>query len=255
MNTIIITGASSGIGREFAFALDHIMGAKIDEFWLIARRKDRLEELAATMHHDTRIFAMDVNDADAVESLTDELALRSGRVCMLINAAGYGKIGSFSDNRLSDVEGMIRLNVEALSRMTKVILPFMVRGGRIIQMASSASFMPQTGFVVYAASKAYVRSFSLGLNEELTDRRITVTAVCPGPVDTEFFRIAEEHGSTLAIKKYFMTTPQKVVRKALADSYHRRAESVPTLSMRALQVLCKLLPHTFLLRLFRLFVR
>jgi short-subunit dehydrogenase len=255
MNIILITGASSGIGREFAFELDHVMGAKIDEFWLIARRKDRLEELARTMNHDARIFAMDVNDQEAVEGLTDELALRGAKVCMLINAAGYGKIGNFADHRLSDVEGMIRLNVEALSRMTKVVLPFMVRGGRIIQMASSASFMPQSGFVVYAASKAYVRSFSLGLNEELRSRGITVTAVCPGPVATEFFQIAEENASTLAIKKYFMTTPDKVVRKALKDSYHRRAESVPTISMRALQVVCKVLPHTFLLRIFSLFIR
>ena len=106
-----------------------------------------------------------------------------------------------------------------------------------------------------AASKAYVRSFSLGLNEELRSRGITVTAVCPGPVDTEFFRIAEERGSTLAIKKYFMTTPQKVVQKAIRDSYHRRAESVPTLPMRAFQVVCKILPHTFLLRMFSLFIR
>ena len=249
MNIIVITGASSGIGREFAHTLDRVMGSKIDEFWLIARREDRLREVAESLSHDARVLPMDLTDEEACEALADELAFAQARVRMLINASGYGILGSFGAMKMEDVTGMVRLNAEALTRMTRLMIPFMGRGSRILQMASSAAFVPQTGFAVYAATKAYVLSLSKALGEELRPYGIYVTSVCPGPVKTEFFDVAEAGGTSLRIKKYFMTTPQHVVQKSLAASYRKAPEVVPTLAMKVFELACKLLPHGLILRI------
>ncbi len=128
----------------------------------------------------------------------------------------------------------------------------MKKGGRIIQFASAAAFVPQVDFSVYAATKAYVLSFSRSLNEELKKDKISVTAVCPGPVDTEFFKIAEKGNSGFAFKKGFMVNAQDVVFKALLDSYKRRAVSVYSFYMQAFRVLCKVIPHSLILKIMNL---
>ena len=114
-------------------------------------------------------------------------------------------------------------------------------------MASSAAFLPQPDFAVYAASKAYVLSFSRALRQELWEKGIYVTAVCPGPVDTPFFKIAEKTGSTLSIKKVVMAEADKVVQKALRDSYYKRSLSVYSLPIQGLQYAAKMIPHGILL--------
>lgn len=143
---------------------------------------------------------------------------------------------------------MIRLNCEALTNITHRIIPYMQKNSRIIQLASSAAFLPQLDFAVYAATKSYVLSFSRALREELKGKGIYVTAVCPGPVDTPFFDIAEKTGTTLSIKKYTMVKPGRVVSLALRDSYRKRAMSVCSLPIQAFGVLAKLMPHGALLK-------
>ena len=146
---------------------------------------------------------------------------------------------------------MVRLNCEALTAVTRCCLPYMSKGARIIQMASSASFVAQPGFAVYAASKAYVDSFSLALREDLKGREIYVSSVCPGPVDTPFFAIAERHGSTLSVKKLTLVTPERVVAQALRDACLKRPRSVCSLPIQAFEVLCKVLPHTLITTIIR----
>lgn len=246
MNVIIITGASSGIGREFALQMDSYF-SNIDEFWLIARDKAKLTEIAGSLRHKARVLAMDITKEAQLERLEDTLTERDAIVRMLVNCAGYGLMGSFSRQKPEGQTGMVRLNCEALTHITHRCLPFMRRGSRILQMSSSAAFLPQPGFAVYAATKAYVLSFSRALGEELRGRGIYVTSVCPGPVDTPFFEIAERYGSTLAIKKLTMVTPERVVSQALRDSYHRRAMSVCSLPIVAFEAAAKYLPHQALL--------
>ena len=147
--------------------------------------------------------------------------------------------------------GMIRLNCEALTNITHRVIPYMRQGSRIIQMASSAAFLPQIDFAVYAATKSYVLSFSRALGEELREKGIYVTAVCPGPVDTPFFEIAEKTGSTLAIKKYTMVDADRVVDRALKDSYQKKPLSVCSIPMQAFCVATKLLPHDFYLQMMK----
>lgn len=247
MNVVIITGASSGIGLEFALQMDSYFDT-IDEFWLIARSRERLEEAAKALEHKARVLAMDITDEKKQDQLVELLIEKNAVVRMLINGAGFGVMGPFSEQERMTALDMVRLNCEALTGLTHRMLPFMRRNSRIIQMASSAAFLPQPDFAVYAATKAYVLSFSRALGAELKDAGIYVTSVCPGPVDTPFFDIAEKTGTTLTVKKYTMVDAEKVVSLALKDSYYRRTMSVCSLPIKGFQCLAKVLPHEMLLR-------
>ncbi len=251
MNVVIITGASSGIGREFALQMDQYF-TNIDEFWLIARNRERLSELSKVLQHRTRILSMDITKEAQLDRLEDTLQEKKAVVRMLINCAGYGLMGAFAKADLEGTLGMVRLNCETLTSITHRLIPYMKKGSRIIQMASSAAFLPQPDFAVYAATKSYVLSFSRALGEELREHGIYVTGVCPGPVDTPFFDIAEKNGSTLAIKKYTMVEADRVVAKALRDSYYKRTTSVCSLPIQTFELGTKLLPHDLYLKIMRL---
>ena len=206
MNIVIITGASSGIGLEFAKRMD-LSFDSIDEFWLVARSGDKLKSLANNMRHETRIFAMDITDEEALEELETKVKKSKATVCMLINCAGYGLMGEFAKVERKEETGMVRLNCEALTNITHCMIPYMKRGSRIIQMASCAAFMPQANFAVYAATKAYVLRFSQALGEELRGRGIYVTSVCPGPVDTPFLILQSVTARPLPSRKQPLFLP------------------------------------------------
>ena len=241
MNIILITGASSGMGVEFALQLDNVF-QNIDEIWLVARRKKEMLEVAQHLEHTTRVLDMDVKKV-----LADERPV----IRMLVNSAGYGIMGDFSAASIKDELGMIDVNCKALTQLTHLCIPYMRKNSRIIQLASSAAFLPQPNFAVYAATKSYVLSFSRALNQELRRRKIYVTAVCPGPVDTPFFDIAEKTGSTLAVKKLTLVRADQVVEKAIADSYHKRERSVYGGWIQSFEVLAKVLPHSVLMEVMR----
>ena len=198
---------------------------------------------------------MDITSSDCTVELTK--ALLEGTVCirMLINCAGHGIMGDVAQLTPQELSGMVRLNCEALTTVTSCCIPYMKRGSRIIQLASSAAFLPQPGFAVYAATKSYVLSFSRALSEEFRKAGICVTGVCPGPVDTPFFEIAEQYSQTLAIKKFTMITADKVVSKALRDSYHKKTMSVCSLPIQAFAIASKLLPHQVILWIMRFIKR
>lgn len=248
MNIIIVTGASSGMGRETARQLDEIYTDAIDEIWLIARRRERMEELAATLKHKSHILELDLADEASFEKLKLELEIVNPKVKMLVNASGYGISGNFTESDLEKQLGMIKVNCYALTAITGIVLPYMPDDSRIIQYASSAAFLPQIGFSIYAATKAYVLSFSESLNTELKSRNITVTAVCPGPVDTEFFAISEANSSSpFKFKKFFMAEEKAVVKLAIKDSYKRKAVSVYSVPMKAFRVYAKAMPENVML--------
>lgn len=146
---------------------------------------------------------------------------------------------------------MVRLNCESLCAVTRMVLPYMPHNSRIIQFASAAAFLPQPDFAVYAATKSFVLSYSRALGEELRDRDIYVTAVCPGPVKTEFFDLAETTGQIPLYKRLVMANSRHVVRKALNDSILGRPVSVYGLTMKAFRLLSKIAPHSLLLSIMR----
>ena len=250
MNIILITGASSGIGVDFALQLDNVF-KNIDEIWLVARRKKEMLEVAQHLEHTTRVLDMDVTDDEQIKRLEKLLSDEKPMIRMLVNGAGYGIMGDFSASNIKDALGMIDVNCKALTQITHLCIPYMRQNSRIIQLASSAAFLPQPNFAVYAATKSYVYSFSRALNQELRRRKIYVTAVCPGPVDTPFFDIAEKTGSTLAVKKLTLVRADQVVEKAIADSYHKRERSVYSAWIQSFEVLAKVLPHRVLLEVMR----
>lgn len=250
MNIIIITGASSGMGLEFALQLDGIFD-KIDEIWLIARRKQEMLNAAQRMRNNTRVLDIDLTNSAHIDKFERLLEEKKPVIRMLVNCAGYGIMGDFAKGGRVQHLGMIDLNCHALTEMTHICIPYMKKNSRIIQLASSAAFLPQPDFAVYAASKSYVYSFSRALARELAPHGIYVTAVCPGPVDTPFFDIAEKTGSTLAIKKLVMAEADKVVRLAIADSFKKKERSVYGMPMKGFELLTKAIPHSVILKWIR----
>ena len=189
MKIAVITGASSGLGAEFAYAVDKLC-EEIDEIWLVARREDRLKEVAEKLSKSSKILTMDITDNDSLKDYENVLKENNAEISLLINNAGFGKLGDFSELSVEDNGGMVRLNCEALTVFTAISLPYIINGGEIINSCSIASFAPNSRMAVYSSTKAYVMSFSRALREELKQKKINVLAVCPGPMDTEFLAVA-----------------------------------------------------------------
>lgn len=248
MKVAIVTGASSGMGRETAVQLADRFGG-LNEIWLIARRMNRLDELEECLPVPVRKFDLDLTVPEQRMRLEEALKVQHPDVKILVNASGYGKIGRVGSVSLEEEIGMPDLNCTALCAVTHMVLPYMSRNSRIIQFASSAAFLPQPGFAVYAATKSFVLSYSRALNEELRGREITVTAVCPGPVRTEFFDIAETTGKIPLYKQLTMANPKKVVKLAIRDSSMGKTVSVYGPLMKVFRILCKIVPHSLILKL------
>lgn len=234
MNIAIITGASSGLGKEFARQLDLSLG-KTHEIWLLARNKEALDELAGSLRHRARAIVIDLTEEKALRQFEEVLSIRNPRITVLVNCAGVGSHNPFADQSVEEIKAMLQLNITALTHMTGLCLPYMRKGSKLIQLSSGAAFVPQADFAVYAASKAYVYSFSRALEQEIKGRGITVTTVCPGPVNTPFLDRAYGDVSELnLLRKLTMAEPSDVVRKALADCRRGRSVSVCGLPMKLL---------------------
>lgn len=246
MKTAIITGASSGMGRECVFQLADRFGG-LEEIWVIARRADKLEALRGQLPVPLRILPLDLTDPKDLETLKKELEQYQPQVRFLVNAAGYGRNGRIGSAELAQETGMVRLNCEALCAVTHLVLPYLADHSRILQFASAAAFLPQPDFAIYAATKAFVLSYSRALHEELRERDIAVTAVCPGPVRTEFLELAGGMKAMPSYKRYFLADPKRVVKKAIRDSMAGRPVSVYGMSMQGFGAVCKMLPQSLLL--------
>lgn len=219
----LITGASSGIGRAFALQIDRTE-KEIDEIWLVARRQDKLVALAGELEHDTLIIAADLTEGLDAESydnpLTRAMAEHEIRIGILVNAAGFAKIGNYAKVSFRDSMRMIDLNDKAVVAVTLACLPYMRQGDHIIQMCSTAAFQPLQHINIYGASKAFLYHYTRALRMELFPRGIAVTAVCPFWVkDTEFIGIAKGNGERPPIRHFpFATTAKKVAKQGLGAS-------------------------------------
>ena len=205
MTTALITGASGGIGE----ALARVLAAAGHHLVLVARSEDKLgvvaDELRATHGISVDVLAADL----ALPAAGTELANRLGDqpIDILVNNAGFGDFGPFWEADPVKISGMVALNVAALTDLTRALLPAMVRrgSGRVLNVASTAAFMPGPLMAVYYASKAYVLSFSEAVNQELKGTGVTMTALCPGPVATDFQAGAEMQHSKLVKGKKMMS--------------------------------------------------
>lgn len=243
----IVTGASSGIGREFVKLL---LGRKeVDEIWIIARNADRLQAMVAEFGDKLKPVPMDLSDIEQIKSLSSTLKSADANISFLINSAGFGKFGSYSDIGIDESVNMIDLNISGLVAMGLVCLPFMRRGARIINIASQASFQPLPYLNVYSATKAFVRNYSRALNVELKERRITVTAVCPGWMDTAFIDRGKTDATKTVSRFVNMTTPDVVAAKALRDAMRGKDISTYSLYVKFNRLVAKLLPQRVMMKI------
>ncbi len=246
MRIALITGASSGMGREFAIRLER--EEKFDEIWVVARRKERLLELQNDLKTPVRPIALDLTKQESIDQLKGLLEAEKPEIGVLVNASGYGKFGAFSDFTLEEQLGMIDLNCKALVSVTYVALPYLKSGSKVYQIDSLSSFQPVPYIGVYGATKAFVLSFTRAINAELRHTGIKMMAVCPGWVKTEFFDTAVVDKSVIVYYNKFFTSEQ-VVTQALRDMKKGKDVSVCGFSIRAQVLLTKLLPHRLVMKI------
>lgn len=253
MGVAIITGASSGLGREYVRAVLKRY-PDIDEFWLIARRVDRLREVAegiiASPGRRVEILPLDLGERDSFDLYKVFLEARRPVVRLLINCAGFGKLGDFTSIPAREQTDMISLNCSALTELTLLTAPYMQAGGSVINVCSIAAFLPTPGMTTYCSTKAYVLSFSKALREEWKPRRVNVLAVCPGPMETEFLPIADA-GKSAAFMRLPRSSAPAMAELSLKRAFQNRAVYTGTPVYRAMRVLAKVLPHNLIMRFSR----
>ena len=218
----LITGASAGLGAEFA----RQCSARGEALALVARRRGRLEALKAELGGDIHIFAADLSPPGAAQSLIAEVEAEGLVVGTLINNAGFGLAGKFADLSADRQREMVDLNVRTLVELCHLVLPAMRAAGKgaICNVASTAAFQPGPNMAVYYATKAFVLSFTEALHHELKDSGIKVSALCPGPTESEFSDVADSHSPTLERMKM---PAAPVVRAGLAGLDANKAVVVP----------------------------
>lgn len=251
MQVAIITGASTGLGEEFARRLRDYF-PEIGQVWLIARRRERLEALAESLQGlACVVLPLDLCDAGSMAVLSDKLAREKPEVGLLINNAGCGYLGDVGEGNVQQQVRMTDLNVTALTAVTHLVLPHMGSGSRIINVSSIASFCANARMTVYSSTKAYVSSFTRGLSVELKGRGIGVTAVCPGPMATEFISEGKIAGNSQMFAVLPYCEPKKVVAGTLAASKAGKVFYTPTAFYKLYRILAKLLPHALVAKFAR----
>lgn len=235
MKVAIITGASSGLGVDFAKEIDKIN--EVEQIWLVARRRHLLEKLSNELKIKSQIIEADLSQSTSIESILEKIQKEEVEVQILINNAGFGALGDIESLDKNLQLNMIDLNVRALVDLTITCLPFMKRDARIIQIASSAGFSPIAKMGTYSATKAFVIFFSKALSLELKDRGVKVTTVCPGPIKTEFFQSVG-----FQEPKYFLANSIDVVKIALRDSERGRFYSIYGLPIKMYKLIYPWVP-------------
>lgn len=238
MKIAVITGASSGMGREFVYYMDK--NCKLDEIWVIARREDRLNELKNECGTPIRPIPLDLLDKASFSTYRAMLEEHRPEIQYLVNAAGFGLFGTFTDMDLNTQLDSITLNANALTAFCHISIPYMPEGSRIINLASNSSWQPVPYINVYGASKAYVMSFSRALGVELKSRKIHVMAVAPGWIKTEFFDHAIHDDTISYFDRYY--TAKQVVDKAMKDLQKGKTVSILGFPVRMQVLAIKFLP-------------
>lgn len=249
MSVAIITGASSGIGREFAIQLQD--KKEIKEMWLIARRLDRLEALSAELKVEkVKIITADLSTDEGIEKIRTELLEHRPEVSYLVNAAGFGNFGAFDQLSEKEVAGMIDLNVKAAVLITHMTVPFMRKGGRIVQLGSGSCFTPLPYFNIYSSSKVFVLHYTKSLNFELKKYGIRATCFCPGWVDTEFLGKSTANSEVPAPKSMKpLLNCSKVVKGAIRAADKGKTMYVTNWYTKLQHLLFKLTPDPVLTKM------
>ena len=246
MKIAIVTGASSGMGREFIRQLSAYV--QVDEIWAIARRRETLEALKAETPVPVRPVVLDLLKSESFDELRSLLEGEQPEIALLVNAAGFGKFGAYHKTTIEDDCRMIDLNCKALLVMTRLCIPYMSPGSHILELDSLSAFQPVPYITTYGATKAFVLSYSRAMNRELKCKGIRVMAMNPGWVKTEFFRHAFQ--SNDGEVQYFdrLYEAAEVVKTGLHDLYHTKKDcSIHGLPVKLQVLAVKLVPHRFVM--------
>ena len=246
MKIAIVTGASSGMGREFVRQLHNYI--QPDAIWAIARRESALKALQEETRIPVRPIVMDLSKAESFREFAALLEAEKPEVELLVNAAGFGRFGDFDAISMEDDLAVIDLNCKALVAMTRIVLPYMHRGSHVLQLDSLSAFQPVPYITTYGASKTFVLSYSRAMNAELKPRGIRMMTLNPAWVKTEFFNHAFQTNNKVQYFNYVQEADD-VVAKGLKDLYRSKKDvSIPGLGVK-LQVLgVKLLPHKLVMK-------
>ena len=247
MNIAVITGASSGLGIEY---LKNICEryTDIQQIWIVARRKDRLEKIA-NGYPDKNIIPieLDLTEYESYEKFNQLLIKAEANIKIFVNNAGYGVLGDVSEIDYIKQSGMVDLNCRALTALTAIALNFMESGSFLVNVCSIASFCPNPRMTVYSSTKAYVKSFSKAVRFENKKKGINILAVCPGPMDTEFLSVAGIKGNSKTFDVLPYSNPVKVAKYSLIAAEKGRAIYTPGAFYKFYRVLAKLAPHSVLM--------
>ncbi len=245
MSIAIITGASSGIGSEFARQLK--VQAGIEEFWFIARRTEKMEALRDELGVKARIITADLSLPEGIDAIRAALVKEKPSVKFLVNAAGFGNFGAFDQIPENDIIKMIDLNDKALVLITHMTVPYMERGGRIIELGSGSCFTPLPNFNIYASSKAFVLHYTKALNYEIKKYGLRATCFCPGWVETEFLGKATARNTVTRPKEMKpMLKCEDVVRRCVRASIKGKTMYVTNWYTKLQHLLFKLVPDNLL---------
>ena len=245
MKIAVITGASSGMGREFVYAIDKEFD--LDEIWVIARREEKLKELGENCRANVRPIALDLTDRESFAVYKGILETEKPEIQVLVNAAGFGLFGTFTEMDLDRQLDIIDLNDGALTAMCHMSIPYMPESSHIINLASNSSWQPVPYINVYGASKAYVMSFSRALGVELKKQGIHVMAVAPGWIKTEFFDHAVHDDTIKYYDRYY--TAEQVIERAMKDRRKKKTVSILGFPVRMQVRAVKLLPVSLIMKI------
>lgn len=247
MSMAMITGASSGLGMDYALEV-YRQHPEIEEIVLIARRKERLEALAEKLSgRKVTVLALDLMKRESRAEIAEFLRAREAEVSLLINNAGFGWMGNVGEGDAELQADMVQLNCGALTALCALTLPYMKKGSVIVNVCSIAAFVPTPRMTVYCSTKAYVLSFSKSLREETKKQGINVLAVCPAPMDTEFLSIAGIEGKSKTFDMLPRVKSSEVAKKSLKKAFAGRAVYTNRIIYKIYRVLGKLLPHNWLM--------
>lgn len=239
----IVTGASSGLGREFVRQLDLGAGGPLDELWIIARNEQALAEVKAACHTPVKVLALDLTDPAAFASLANELRAQGEglNVQWLVNCAGFGKFGSFQEVGEENA-AMVKLNCLAVVEACYQALLYMHAGSRIVNISSAAAILPQPGLTTYAATKRFVLDFTRGLNAELSPVGIHATAVCPKFMHTKFLDSPGDHGALDRVLWIGFEDPKRCVSESIRSALRGKSTAITSPDVRVMNAVAKVCP-------------
>ena len=240
---VILTGATGGLGKEF---VKQIVNEDIDEVWAIARNQEKLSELRTQYGEKVVPISIDLSEMEGIRQIEELLQVHKPHVEYLINNAGLAKMGKYDEFSLEEIDNTINLNCKAPVMLSRICIPYMGKGSKILNISSASAFQPNPYINLYAASKVFERHYSRALNVELEGTGIASVAVCPSWTDTDLLR-KEINGKK--VKFPGLVTADRVVKQAIRDAKKGKDTSVCSLYVKCQHVNVKLLPQKWVMKL------